>query len=85
MLRFFEKKAFGGCKSQIFVIGYRFAGPETELGTHSSSSFHFTHKYEKIKFNWLAATHSKFKTLLLFSTALCCVHFTLVSHIEYVY
>ena len=23
MLRFFGKKAFGGCKSQIFVNGYR--------------------------------------------------------------
>ena len=26
MLRFFEKKAFGGCKSQIFVIGDKCAG-----------------------------------------------------------
>ena len=26
MLRFFEKKAFGGCKSQIFVIGDKNAG-----------------------------------------------------------
>ena len=26
MLRFFEKKAFGGCKSQIFVFGYWIAG-----------------------------------------------------------
>ena len=26
MLRFFEKKAFGGCKSQIFVFGYRVVG-----------------------------------------------------------
>ncbi len=26
MLRFFEKKAFGGCKSQIIIIGCRIAG-----------------------------------------------------------
>ena len=32
MLRFFEKKAFGGCKSQIFVFGNQFAGHEKELG-----------------------------------------------------
>ena len=31
MLRFFGKKAFGGCKSQIFTIEYQFAGRETEL------------------------------------------------------
>ena len=31
MSRFFEKKAFSGCKSQIFVNGYRIAGYETEL------------------------------------------------------
>ena len=37
MLRFFEKKAFGGCKSQIHVIGYRIAGRETELGSLSDA------------------------------------------------
>ena len=31
MLRFFGTKAFGGCKSQLFVIGYRIAGRETEF------------------------------------------------------
>ena len=35
MLIFFEKKAFGGCKSQIFVIEYRIAGRKTELGSLS--------------------------------------------------
>ena len=35
MLRFFGKKAYGGCKSQIFVIGYQIAGRETELGSLS--------------------------------------------------
>ena len=35
MLRFFEKKGFGGCKSQKFVIGYRIVGRETELGSLS--------------------------------------------------
>ena len=35
MLRFFEKKAFGGCKSQIFVVGYQIVGRETELGSLS--------------------------------------------------
>ena len=35
MLRFFGTKAFGGCKSQLFVIGYRIAGRETELGSLS--------------------------------------------------
>ena len=28
MLRFFEKNAFGGCKSQIFVIRNQIAGRE---------------------------------------------------------
>jgi len=28
MLKFFEKKAFGGRKSQIFVFGYWIAGRE---------------------------------------------------------
>ena len=31
----FQKKAFDGCKSQIFVIGYRIVGRETELGSLS--------------------------------------------------
>ena len=35
MLVFFGKKAFGVCKSQIFVIGYRKAGRETELDSLS--------------------------------------------------
>ena len=35
MLRFFGKKAFGGCKSQTFVFGYQIAGGETELGSLS--------------------------------------------------
>ena len=39
MLRFFEKKAFGGCKSQIHVIGYRIAGRETELGSLSDAEW----------------------------------------------
>jgi len=30
MLRFFEKKIFGGCKSQIFFIGDQNGGVETE-------------------------------------------------------
>ena len=34
MLTFFEKKAFGGCKSQIFDVGYRIVGRETTLGSH---------------------------------------------------
>jgi len=33
MLRFFYKKAFCGCKSQIFVFGNRIAGREKELGS----------------------------------------------------
>ena len=33
MLRFFEKKAFGGCKSQIFVFGHWIAGLKAELIT----------------------------------------------------
>ena len=32
MLKFFEKKAFNGCKSQIFVIGYRIDGRELGNG-----------------------------------------------------
>ena len=35
MLRFLKKKHFGGCKSQIFVIGYRIFERETELGSLS--------------------------------------------------
>ena len=31
----FRKKAFGGCKSQIFVNGYRIAERETQLGSLS--------------------------------------------------
>ena len=32
MLRFFGKKAFGGCKSQKFVIGYRIARRGDRVG-----------------------------------------------------
>ena len=32
MLRFFEKKAFCGCKSQIFVFGYWIAGRGDRAG-----------------------------------------------------
>ena len=31
----FKKTAFGECKSQIFVIGYKIAGRETELDSLS--------------------------------------------------
>ena len=41
MLKFFEKKAFSGCKSQIFVIGYRIVGRETEFGSRSDVQ-HYT-------------------------------------------
>ena len=50
MLRFFGKKAFGGCKSQIFFIGYRIVGRETELGSLSDASIRLGED-----FDWLGA------------------------------
>ena len=37
MLIFFVKKAFSGCKSQIFVNGYRIDGRETEFDSLSDA------------------------------------------------
>ena len=50
MLRFFGKKAFGGCKSQIFVNAYRINGRETELGSLSDVALG-----SETAFDWLEA------------------------------
>ena len=54
MLRFSEKKAFGGCKGQIFVIGNQIAGREDKIGEPGRRSIRLGDDFDWLEVGWEA-------------------------------